>query len=769
MAPLVSRSRSKRSKKFERATSARINKRQPRPWSGYGLLVLMWLTTCALLIGVRPYYYPHLNAGQTAPTTIVAVAPFECMDLARSELNRLEAADAIRPVFAINEEPLLAATHTLDKLFDKVNTWQLEMMPTNNTAEERLEELRKILAELHLNLTPAEVLEIVPENNTEQLLVSIRDACREIWMEGIASEQEKTSGFQSVASSGEIYLEATERIVALESLRLPQAALSACLDLLKSKPGETNVPRATLAKLLQSFFRPNLQFNPQKTQALRTMARRSVTPEAKTIRVGSILISRGEEVNAQVVEMLSAHDQALRKAVTFQEQMHAMLGRGLVLLAGIFICAAMLHLLNSSLLSDHLTLLLLMTLSFFILLFVRGVIFTAAMTNMIKPTILPFLFPLALAPLLAGILVGGVPALIFGFWISIATAVMHGNDFSVLLIGMAVSVVAALSTRHVHRRSHIFRSGLWIGLVMAFFTLGDSVLTQPDLRFLFAHALYGFLNGFACALIVILTLPLLEVLFLRTTDIRLLEFCDMGHPLLQRMAIEALGTYHHSLNVALLAQAAAAAIGGNELVVRVCSYFHDIGKLTKPEFFIENQQLRDNPHDNLTPSMSTLVIMSHVKEGASMAMRYKLPKVIIDGIRQHHGTSIITFFFLRARKQCQEQKEHCADGQVDEKQFRYQGPRPHSRELAILSIADCVEAASRSLDKPTPSRIENLVNEIVNGRLRDGQLDDSGLTFKELSAVKTSFVFTLTNMMHSRIAYPQDEHRDKQSAEKNGH
>jgi putative nucleotidyltransferase with HDIG domain len=272
------------------------------------------------------------------------------------------------------------------------------------------------------------------------------------------------------------------------------------------------------------------------------------------------------------------------------------------------------------------------------------------------------------------------------------------------------------------------------------------------------------LCGLISALMAMLLLPIFEHLFKITTDISLLELSDLSHPLLQSLAINAPGTYHHSLMMASLAQNAAEAIGANGLMLRVCAYFHDIGKLVKPGFFSENIQFSENPHDELTPSMSTLVIVSHIKEGVMLAKKYKLPQIIIDGIEQHQGTSLVSVFYHRAKTR--QQKENTA-GQlaINDEDFRYEGPRPQSREMAILMLADSCEAASRSLEKPTPVRITNLINDIFDTRLRDGQLDECTLTLAELNKIKQSFIFSLTNMLHGRIAYPKNENSLNKPAE----
>jgi len=269
-------------------------------------------------------------------------------------------------------------------------------------------------------------------------------------------------------------------------------------------------------------------------------------------------------------------------------------------------------------------------------------------------------------------------------------------------------------------------------------------------------------SGILSAVLALLILPLLEHLFGITSDITLLEFSDLGHPLLQRLALEAPGTYHHSLVVANIAQAAAEVIGANSLEARVSAYFHDIGKLTKPNFFAENIHLQENPHDNLPPSMSTLIITSHVKEGLSLAMLHKLPEPVRRAIQEHHGTSMLQCFHHKAVSQLE--LEMGIDGaqvtRVDDHHFRYAGPRPSTRVSGIICLADAVEATSRSIEKPTPGHIENMVNEIVRKRLEDGQLDDCELSLLELSKIRRTFVFTLTTMLHGRIAYPKNESSD---------
>jgi putative nucleotidyltransferase with HDIG domain len=256
-----------------------------------------------------------------------------------------------------------------------------------------------------------------------------------------------------------------------------------------------------------------------------------------------------------------------------------------------------------------------------------------------------------------------------------------------------------------------------------------------------------------------------EHAFQITTDISWLEASDLNHPLLRRMTIEAPGTYHHSLVVANLAEAAAEAIGANATLCRVCAYFHDVGKLVKPEYFTENMNFERNPHEDLAPTMSALIIVAHVKEGVDLALKYKLNQRIIDIIQEHHGTSLVYYFYKRALQQHEDARaggkimnlrEHDIP-EVREESFRYSGPKPQTKESAIVSLADAVESASRSLEKPTPAKIEQLVNDIIDQRVADHQLDECDLTLSDIRIIADRFRFTLMTMLHSRIAYPKQE------------
>ncbi len=450
-------------------------------------------------------------------------------------------------------------------------------------------------------------------------------------------------------------------------------------------------------------------------------------------------------------------------------------GKILALFIGVLVTTLLLRSLSPGILNDNRRTLMLCTITLLSCLSGWGLLYINDSFFDVPNSLTTFMIPFVLAPLIATLLDSSIAGIACGLWSAlfmtiIAISSSTGRATEALIIfggGILSTMIASSMAINVRRRSQVLKIAIFASfaqIIPAATTAAITLKITQDPMLLVQQTGVAVIGGGVIGIIVLLILPFLERIFQRTTNITLLEFSDLGHPLLQRLALEAPGTYHHSLVVATLAQSAADTIGANSLLARVCCYFHDIGKLTKPDFFTENQHRCDNPHDELSPSMSTLIITSHVKEGLCLAKLNKLPGPIVDVIREHHGTSVIAFFHHKARE-IQRERERSGDGngeRIDEGIFRYGGPIPASRESSIISLADSVEAASRSLDKQSPGQIEGLVNDITNKKFQDGQLSNSSLSLAELSAVKRSFVFTLTNMLHARVAYPKDDNRDSE-------
>ncbi len=360
---------------------------------------------------------------------------------------------------------------------------------------------------------------------------------------------------------------------------------------------------------------------------------------------------------------------------------------------------------------------------------------------------LPLLFfPFAVVPMLVALLFNDrVLTLVITMAGAMTISRFSPDPHSIGTMFLISGLASGIMVFGARRRNTIINSGIAVGLIQAisFFLIERLSFVDP-MRYLVL-----LLNGIVSAMIVLGILPVFEYLFGRITNIKLLELADFNNPILNRLMLEAPGTYHHSLVVGNLSQAACKAIGANALLARIGAYYHDIGKLDKPEYFTENQDARTNVHEALPPSMSKLVIMNHIKEGVDLAKKHRLNPRIIDFIQQHHGKSLVYFFYRRALEDSATPEEITEDG------FRYLGPKPTTKETAVVLLADSVEAATRSLKEPTAQHIEEVVHKIINNKFIDGQLDECELTLKDLEIISTVFGHILSGIYHTRVNYPE--------------
>jgi putative nucleotidyltransferase with HDIG domain len=700
-------------------------KRRRLPLFNLLLTFLLWAALVVIFYSGRLLRPQQLVSGQQAPDTIMASVDFRAENIAATQAKQRAAADAVLPVFTIDASALESA---------------------------------------HLILTTNQLTALFPSGDATNVQDVIFTVLSNTVCNGIISAGEAQTGFNGIAPTGKVTLRGgkTDVIRTLDSFAQQSGALKTAVAEIARKLPRENRNEDVIRTQIVPWLWPNLVYDSAETAARRAQAGELVDPVLEPVASGTILIRSGSTVNEQTIKWLAAHEKRISELETRTERIQRLAGSGLLLLLGLGLTAAVAGIVRPALLRSRRQVLLLVTLSALPLLVGKGLLYATVDLRLMPPALLNLALPLSIAPLLASVLLGSVPGLIAGLWVSFALAALLGGSFDVFVLGLMVTVAAIYTTRDVKRRTALFRAGFWIGAVKILFTLVMAVLKNPSWQVLVPQLGVAMLCGLISALLAMLLIPVFEHLFKITTDISLLELSDLSHPLLQSLAINAPGTYHHSLMMASLAQNAAEAVGANGLMLRVCAYFHDIGKLVKPGFFSENIQFSENPHDELTPSMSTLVIVSHIKEGVLLAKKYKLPQVIIDGIEQHQGTSLVSVFYHRAKNQ----QKGAGQSTINDEDFRYEGPRPQTREMAILMLADSCEAASRSLEKPTPVRITNLISDIFDARLRDGQLDECRLTLADLNKIKQAFVFSLTNMLHGRIAYPKDENYPDKPAEK---
>jgi hypothetical protein len=510
-----------------------------------------------------------------------------------------------------------------------------------------------------------------------------------------------------------------------------------------------------LFRIMSQAIKPNLRYD----QALHEQARREAEENAQVVTVdvmaGEIIIEPNETVLAYKYEMLVAYQEFLLS----EDTVYAFsLGRSfwekalITLLLGVGV-VVYLSLAGWSSLTDNRR----VSLLFLVILIniaITRLILSIASNNPETYSMLRYIIPVYLGPILISLLINQRAAIFVSAVICFITSLMFGESFVLMSAMFVACLVAVLFCKDVGKRGQIVKSSIFGGTTLAIGTFLLGILNEVPLVTIGWEMLISIGVGAGTGILVIGLLPFFEGIFQLTTNITLLELTDYNHRLLRRLQLEAPGSYHHSLMVANLAEAGASAIGANPLICRTCSLYHDIGKLIKPEYFAENQRDGDNPLILQNPSMAALVIKAHVKEGVNLAIRNKLPRIIIDVIKQHHGTSLITYFYVQALKGKGRSQNEI---RVEESTYRYDGPKPQFRESAVIFFADGVEAASRSLRKVTPQSIDELIDSIFEDRIADDQLSECPLTFEEIKKIRNSFSFALLNTLHSRIEYPDKE------------
>jgi putative nucleotidyltransferase with HDIG domain len=560
---------------------------------------------------------------------------------------------------------------------------------------------------------------------------------------------------------------------AIEILTPQDAAAELSDSLLKYYSSNSNRPAIRNALIQASSAiiggKGNLAFDPGLTDIKKKEAEKQVIPSMVEIKKYQPLVLKGQVITAKELHLLESYEktgqQKLQDRFSSQEAIRDLVWS---LFLMIFIGLYMFHIhpevvkSNQKLCLCAAVIVVSLTLN---LVFAEFFYFLSSNFG-IPPGLVNDAIPLALSAILLAAMLGLRVAIYVGFFTAAITAMIMGNSLDIAIEGLVICCISALVVRNAaNYRSFFIRSvfivfiSLWIldfNLLWQIQAESKMHLWSTGSKMLLWSAGVSFINGFATATVALILIFIFEMVFNISTNMSLLMLSDYNHPLLKRLQLEAPGTFYHSLMVSTLAEYAAKEINANPIKARVGALFHDIGKLAKPEYFTENNINADKKHGELHPRMSSLIIQNHVKEGIDQALKYNLRKIIRDSIQQHHGTDIVYYFYKRALEDAKD------DGStVDEQEYRYSGPLPQDKEVVLISLADACEAASRSLPKPTPNKIETLVWEIFRKRIKDGQLDNAKLTIAELARIRDSFVKTLTTMYHSRIAYPKDGETDE--------
>ncbi len=678
---------------------------------------------------------PALERGMVAEEDIIAQADFPIYKTeAELERDRQDQAASVAPIFVYDSTAVDTVIARIDRFLGLVDS----VVDLDADSLVIRDEVRAILnAYGQPRPTPEAIDLLLDERRRRALERSLKSAVRDELPQGVAA-----SGDLEDAAAPQIRIRrpGNERIVPTDSVRIGADFLNRAarfhLDASR-QPEMAEFQRLLLIR----FFEPSYRFDRAATEAERERARQAVPLVKGRVLRGERIVTAHELVGEEEMERFRAYQQHLARTGQLDGGAVGLRAVGAFLfnLTVLFLFGLLLFFFRREVYADMRQV---SVLGFLVLAVVGG---AAIIAGTAAPSVL---IPIAFASLVAAALWDGRLALN----LSLILAVLLAGQapflgVSVLTTLVVAGAAASLSVRVVRRRAQTWG---FIVIILGAYLLSSVILGMLrswTVDEVFWTTAWGALNAVGSGFAAMGFLPLFEAWTRITTDQTLLELADANRPLLRRLSREAPGTYAHSINVANLAEAAASAIDANALLTRVGVYYHDVGKIAKPQYFIENQPGNRNPHDKLKPATSAVVVRGHVLEGLRLAEQAKLPASVTAFIAEHHGTQPISFFFDKAQ-------ELDPDAELDEAEFRYPGPRPRSKETAVAMLADSVESAARALPDPTPDRIRELVDRIVKVKMDLRQLDDTPLTLAELGAIKDQFVSVLTGMYHQRIDYP---------------
>jgi putative nucleotidyltransferase with HDIG domain len=736
-----------------------------------------WVILCVVAIFSSIILFPNLvitrhryNLGDVAQRDIKSPKDFFIEDQAATENNRRHSVDKVLTVYDYDSELARVLARNVEAVFAQMrpaadaqdspdtqkHTSNGSTVALTDSADKQPEliiaEKQKYLEEkLGIRVTEGAYVALDKEGFSKEISDLINRILKEILRNGVVTnkeillkESEKGIILRDVRTKKEKELRQLKKFYGLDQaktmVRIVGQPLLSGLDY-----GLLNL----VVDFVQRLIQPNITLNRSETQERKNKAAAEIKPVLHKIKTGEMLLREGELVTEVQLLKLRTLESQTKKEQVFLSSVGAAL-----LLMCLMITTYILHLNQPGRLpAEHNKSLLFMAIVFLTFFFLAELscklseVLAQSSTVPIQMSSMWFGIPLAAGSMIICVFMGLTIAIPMAAVMAIAFAVIFDNNLLIFLFFLVNGTMAAYWIRHCRERKVFITAGAKLGFLnMLLVTSIDFYLADLSGAKLMWDWAFGFMGGIGAGIVTAGIVPLVEIAFGYTTDISLLELASLDRPILRRLMIEAPGTYHHSVIVGSLVEAAASEIAANPLLAKVCGYYHDIGKIKKPLYFIENQEGGINKHDKLAPSMSSLILISHIKDGVEIARENKLGHIIIDSIRQHHGTSIIKYFYEKARQQKGEDSVNIED-------FRYVGPKPQIREAGLVMLADVVEAASRTLDNPTPSRIQGLVKNLFNDILSDGQLDECELTLKDLHKIARSFDKILNGIHHHRIEY----------------
>ncbi|MFW5979777.1 MAG: HD family phosphohydrolase [Halanaerobiales bacterium] len=679
-------------------------------WGILFLILLSVIITIDLFPG-----QDTLNVGQVSNQDIIAPRTTTFIDEERTEELREMAAESAPGVYEEKQNVENDIKKKIDNLFQlslEIKETEVEDSEQSSNSENKTEELaNKLREESELDLS---------DETTKLLITGDEDLINEL--------HETTNSIMD--------RQLEQRILPdeLDDIKEEMAEIASEQDL-------PQVYNRAAVDILQSVVEPNMILNEEASEERRKETMEQIEPVRKNVRQGEVIIRKGDVVDEEDIRVLEALG-LQKKNINYLN----IIGLEFLVILVIFIGAYYIREYQKDVWEDNKKLIL-------IELLILITVLLAKITSIFQLAYLMYLVPVAAASILIAVLINSQIAVVITAFISILVALVFNGVFEPIIISFIGGLVGIYSVSKVSQRSDLVRAGFNVSGILVLLISGMMLFSPTSSWINVMKALsMGVLNGILVAILSNGLLPYLENGFGFTSAVKLLELSNPSQPLLKRMLVEAPGTYHHSIIVGNLAEAAADNIeGADSLLARVGAYYHDIGKLKRPYFFSDNQFGGDNPHDKISANLSALIIKSHVKDGVELAKKHKLPEAIIDIIKQHQGTNLISYFYQQAIKDSKHDE-------IEENDFRYDGPKPQFKEAAIIMLADIVEATVRSkqFNKNNHNRIESLVRGLIREKLTENQLDECDLSLKDLDIIAENFVKVLTGIYHQRIEYPDN-------------
>lgn len=729
--------------------------------------ILLFSVTLAYALNFELQTPMDFQVGDIAPVDVVSPISFEMVDQVTTEEKRVKAEAGVPLIFDYDPSVFERVSNAVYRSFRLMRTKIRQMdWPKSYAAQE--EKAKEFF--IHKGEFDSELGAVLPDYLFEWLVMNrfnarienqiIKNLSVLYELKIVESTEKLVPPGQNVVLARTINKNNQGREFNIRRSELASSTVPEAFDLGKVKiiGRFSSEDIKNIESLSKFLIYPNLTLNKQEIAIRQKASRDSVLPITVSIKKNQAIVNEGQVVqplHMSLINQIQAIKSDRRKEVVN-------LTLALVFFSIIVVFWQYLRRFSTAKFkveSKDLWVMCLIALfsvvSVKLFLFITEAAFASKFGSTFPSTMFLYMAPVAAAAMLVGLLIpSGEVVWLFTAFLSIIMGFTTEHQYSYLIVTFVGGIAAARGVYNCKKRNDIYIAGLRTGIVNSVIIALMLTITrfeQPQfLAELLTSVPAGFLGGILSSMVAMMVIPVLESVFNYTTDVKLLELSNLNHPLLKEMIVKSPGTYHHSMLVGSMVEAAAEEIGANPLLGKVMCYYHDIGKMEHSNYFIENQKPGHNPHDHISPYMSKTLLIAHVKDGVELGFKYRLGKPIIDGIIQHHGTTLISYFYNKALDAAEGSSK-----EVSEEEFRYPGPKPQFREAALCMLADSIEAAARSLDEPTPVRLQNIVRNIIQRKFMDGQLDECSLTLKDLSKVESSFTRILLGIYHQRIDYPR--------------